>query len=216
MNSWHTSAIISQHFFLVQPLFHWQGCFSPFFFMCSLRGCVHTSQTGGCRTCSTVGFGFHRATNDRNTSVGVSPPMTVRQIAFQIWAERWWVSLPVISCCSLVFPAAQRPRGGGGINKFPETTEQQQCGLVASKRMCQVAFHEMILWNSVENEFTSCFVPLVYLWHTIFFPRAWKVLLNWGARSCSLLLDSYCCNLSVKTSSDKIGNTNFVGNTNVI
>lgn len=106
--------------------------------------------------------------------------------------------------------------GGKKINKFPETTEQQQCGLVASKRMCQVAFHEMILWNSVENEFTSCFVPLVYLWHTIFFPRAWKVLLNWGARSCSLLLDSYCCNLSVKTSSDKIGNTNFVGNTNVI
>lgn len=150
--------------------------------MCSLQGCIHMSQTGGCRTCSPLGLCFHRQTIGK-TSVGISPPMTVRQNAFQIWAERWWVSLPVISCHSLVFPTAQRPQERKKIQWDNRATAVRVGGVRASVR-------DWLTWDDsveLQIEFTSC-SHLLFISATLwfFFPLALEsVVLNRGARSFS-------------------------------
>lgn len=145
--------------------------------MCGLHACALISPTDSCITCNRFGLCFHQPKNDWKTSVGISPPMTVRQNAFQIWAERWWVSLPVISCHSLVFPAAQRPRGGGG--EIPETTQQRSAGCgcpSACARECvsvcaRIAVMRWLCRLSSLPVLASCLSLML-----VFFPWAWKVL----------------------------------------
>lgn len=128
-----------------------------------------------------------RPTNDWKTSVGISLPMTVRQNAFQIWAERWWVSLPVISCHSLLFPAAQRPRGGGKKSLRQQSNAVRVVGVQAHVHGCvSASVRELLSWDDsvdLQIELSSC-SRLLFISDALFFFTLGleSVVLNRGAR----------------------------------